>query len=166
MMRFSLLTNYVQYSNASYKYCFFRSVMNKQFEHHHPEYVVPILACIIPKKFGSILIVISSWNNTHTILSHKKNWNKNLQPTTNKLKDVPKFYVTRVETPQPSKLRRNKPGTTGNVGTFRRPLPLPPSFKGGGRLSAGAMQRITCFRWWNTDVFLGKIKINHMNITT
>ncbi len=54
MMRFSLLTNYVQYSN----------------------YVVPILACIIPKKFGSILIVISSWNNTHTILSHKKTGTK------------------------------------------------------------------------------------------
>ena len=144
---------------------FFRSVMNKQFEHHHPEYVVPILACIIPKKFGSILIVISSWNNTHAISSHKKTGTKIYNQPLINWRMYPNFTSLVLKPRNLPSSGHNKPGTTGNVGTFRRPLPLPPSFKGGGRLSAGAIQRITCFRWWNIDVFLGKIEINHMNIT-
>lgn len=69
-------------------------MMNQQFKNHRLEYFFLVLVCIIPQKFGSILMAIAYLNHNHANIIRKNDWNKNLEPTTNKPKDGPEFYKT------------------------------------------------------------------------
>ena len=70
----------------------FKYMMNPQVKNHRLEYFFLVLVCIIPQKFGSILIAIAYLNHNHTNII-RKNTDKKLEPTTNKPKDGPEFYT-------------------------------------------------------------------------
>lgn len=113
----------------------FKYMMNQQFKNHRLEYFFLVLVCIIPQKFGSILIAIAYLNHNHTNIIRKTlKKNQNQLPINRRM--------------DPNFTQQQPPSASAFTGTLRRPLPLPPIFKGGGRLSAGAVLRITCFRWF------------------